>query len=118
MPLPIVTSVRAINRNGSIVISKTDSVRIEAKLSDNKGVRGLKLEYFYDNLEKEGETKVQQEMTLSSGVWEHFAQENRPHTGALPVASRLRQGIGDHLPKAKRPVQVARLFRDAAFDRL
>ncbi|HBV30977.1 MAG TPA: hypothetical protein DEB49_00875, partial [Verrucomicrobiales bacterium] len=59
MPLPIVTSVRAINRKGSIVISKTDSVRIEAKLSDNKGVRGLKLEYFYDNLEKEGETKVQ-----------------------------------------------------------
>ena len=80
MPLPIVTSVRAINRNGSIVISKTDSVRIEAKLSDNKGVRGLKLEYFYDNLEKEGETKVQQEMTLSSGVWEHTLPKKTDRT--------------------------------------
>ena len=80
MPLPIVTSVHAVNRKGSIVISKADSVRIEAKLSDNKAVNGLTLEYFYDNLEKEGETKVQKEMTLSNGTWEHTLPKKTDRT--------------------------------------
>ena len=62
MPLPIVTSVRAINRKGSIVISKADSVRIEAS-SPTTRVNGLTLEYFYDNLERRAKPRCKREMT-------------------------------------------------------
>ena len=80
MPRPIVTSVRAVNRRNSIIISKTDTVRIEAKLSDNKAVAGLTLEYFYDNIEKEGETKTQKEMTLADGTWTHTLPKKTDRT--------------------------------------
>ena len=72
--------MRAVNRRNSIIISKTDTVRIEAKLSDNKAVAGLTLEYFYDNIEKEGETKTQKEMTLADGTWTHTLPKKTDRT--------------------------------------
>ena len=72
MPAPIVTSVQAINRNGSRIINKLDTVKIEAKLSDNKILNGITLEYFYDNIEKEDESLVKVEMELVDGIWSYI----------------------------------------------
>ena len=72
IPLPIVTSLKAVNRKGSRIINKLDTVKIEAKLSENKMLNGMIIEYFYDNLEKEGEIVVKDEMKLTEGVWTHI----------------------------------------------
>ena len=72
MPVPIVTSVRALNRNGSRIINKLDTVKIEAELSENKILNGITLEYFYDNLDKEDDSLVRVEMELIDGKWSYL----------------------------------------------
>ena len=52
MPVPIVTSVRAVDRNGDTLISKLETVTVEARFSTNETLAGVTLEYFYDHLEK------------------------------------------------------------------
>ena len=69
MPAPIVTSTRAVNSKGNILIGKLDAVTIEAKFSTNETLTGVTLEYFYDNLEKEGETLANRDMKLVGGLW-------------------------------------------------
>ncbi|MBT6661144.1 MAG: hypothetical protein HOB00_12755 [Verrucomicrobia bacterium] len=69
MPAPIVTSTRAVNSKGNILIGKLDAVTIETRFSTNETLTGVTLEYFYDNLEKEGETLAKRDMKLVGGLW-------------------------------------------------
>ena len=69
MPAPIVTSIRAVNSKGNTLIGKLDTVTIEARLSTNDTLADVTLEYFYDNLEKEGETLAKRDMKLVGGLW-------------------------------------------------
>ena len=72
MPVAIVTSIKALNKNGSRIINKLDTVKIEAKLSNSKIHNGITLEYFYDDLEKDEEIWTKVEMDLIDGVWTYI----------------------------------------------
>ncbi|HJN90731.1 MAG TPA: lamin tail domain-containing protein [Verrucomicrobiota bacterium] len=71
MPAPVVTSIRAVNSKGNTLIGKLDTVTIEARFSTNETLDDVTLEYFYDNLEKEGETLAKRDMKLKDGTWTH-----------------------------------------------
>ena len=71
MPAPIVTSIRAVNKKGNTLIGKLDTVIIEARFSNNETLNNVTLEYFYDHLEKEGETVAKRDMKLENGIWTH-----------------------------------------------
>ena len=71
MPAPVVTSIRAVNSKGNTLIGRLDTVTIEARFSTNETLNDITLEYFYDNLEKEGETLAKRDMKLEDGTWTH-----------------------------------------------
>ncbi len=80
MPAPIVTSIRAVNSKGSTLIGKLDTVTIETEFSSNETFAGVTLEFFYDNLEKEGETLVKRDMKLKDGLWTHMLPKKPDRT--------------------------------------
>ena len=69
MPAPIITFIRAVNSKGNTLIGKLDTATIEARFSTNDTLADVTLEYFYDNLEKEGETLAKRDMKLVGGLW-------------------------------------------------
>jgi len=92
MPAPVVTSIRAVDKNGSTLIGKLDTVNIEAKFSTDETLTGVMLEYFYDNIDKEGETLAKRSMKLKDGLWTHTLPKKPDRT---LVRYRILAGLGN-----------------------
>ena len=106
MPAPIVTSVRAVDRNGDTLISKLDVTTIEAQFSSNETLANVTLEYFYDNLEKEGETLAKREMKLKDEVWTHTLPKKPDRTLVrYRILADLGQGLQQISPRSSDPYQ-------------
>jgi len=106
MPAPIVNSVRAVDRNGDTLISKLETVTVEARFSTNETLAGVTLEYFYDNLEKEGETLAKRDMKLKEGIWTHTLPKKPDRTLVrYRILADLGQGLEQLSPRPSDPYQ-------------
>ncbi len=106
MPAPIVTSIRAADPNGDTLISKLEAVTIAAKFSTNETLTDVTLEYFYDNLEKEGETLAKREMKLEQGSWTHTLPKKPDRTLVrYRILADLGQGLQKISPRKSDPYQ-------------
>ncbi len=104
MPAPIVTSTRAVNSKGNILIGKLDAVTIEARFSTNETLTGVTLEYFYDNLEKEGETLAKRDMKLKESTWTHTLPKKPDRTLVrYRILADLGQGLEQISPRESDP---------------
>ena len=104
MPAPIVTSTRAVNSKGNILIGKLDAVTIEARFSTNETLTDVTLEYFYDNLEKEGETLAKRDMKLKESTWTHTLPKKPDRTLVrYRILADLGQGLEQLSPRKSDP---------------